>query len=129
MGEGIGNSLDDYRKKGPGARAATRIWLDSTLSIPREFHDGDSYASTLKVRGFVNKYDKRYDDALNDFSLAGELYAKYHKDDLKAQIDIAAAKDEVMYARRDNLKAVLSNIEKAIQLFEDNEDQYRAIKY
>lgn len=107
-----------------GDRAAARIWFDSTLSIPRALHAGDSYASAVKVRGFVNKYDKRYEDALSDFAHAEALYQKYHHNDLKAQIDIASARAEVMVERGDKPETVLGNIEKAIKLYESKIDRY-----
>jgi len=108
-----------------GDRAAARMWFDSALTIPRPLHGGDSYASTLKVRGFVNKYDSRYEDALRDFEAASEVYSTYH-DDLQAKIDILAATAEVQVERGDPPAQVLETVEEAILLFEQNQKQFEA---
>ena len=108
-----------------GDRAAARMWFDSALTIPRPLHKGDSYASTLKVRGFVNKYDNRFEDALNDFEAASKLYSRFHND-LQAKIDILAATAEVQAERGDSPEKVLRTVEEAIGLYEDNKAQFTA---
>lgn len=106
-----------------GDKAAARMWFDSSLSIPRPLHIEENFANTIKVRGFLNKYDLRYEDALADFSDAYEIYSRCHNN-LRAKIDILAASAEVQMEQGVEPIDVLETVEKAIKLYEENEDQF-----